>query len=256
MAVAVVLPAGIYCHAVFPLSLVAAASLGYVGLLSRRRWWWAGLCGAVAAMAYPIALGVTLVGAGALAAWWWRRSVRGWPALRAALALGGVPALGLAAVFGNFALLVGRATAYLDAEAHYGDHTKGLLNTFVFLVSSRLRRPVERPDFLHERYLDTVHIEMWATLGLVALLGAALVVALVRARAHAIDGGLLLLAVFAYVTPVAAGTHISQYRSHLLMLPALLLLRHLPGWVTWLLAAAGLPLASVMATLFYTSMLM
>jgi hypothetical protein len=53
-----------------------------------------------------------------------------------------------------------------------------------------------------------------------------------------------------------AGAHISQYRSHTLLVPALVVLRHLPGWVLGLLAGLSLPLAYAMGTLFYPSLLM
>lgn len=68
---------------------------------------------------------------------------------------------------------------------------------------------------------------------------------------EAVDVGLGLFAIAMFLTPVTAGAQFAHYRSHLLLAPVLLTLRHLPVRVLWLLAAVCAPVAYGIATLFF-----
>ena len=65
-----------------------------------------------------------------------------------------------------------------------------------------------------------------------------------------------MFTLLAFVLPLFAGTQISQYRSHALLVPGLLLLRHLPAWLLVPLAVPSALLAYKMAVLFFSWLLM
>ncbi|MFD0595986.1 hypothetical protein ACFQZ4_29935 [Catellatospora coxensis] len=54
LALATLLPAGVYLHAVFPMALAGALLLGCVTFTAARRWVLAGVAGALVAAAYPM----------------------------------------------------------------------------------------------------------------------------------------------------------------------------------------------------------
>ena len=105
---------------------------------------------------------------------------------------------------------------------------------------------------LTDRFYGSVRIEMWVSLGVVLLgCAAAAVVAAAQRRLTALDAGLVVFAVLTFVLPLFAGTQISQYRSHALLVPVLLLIRRLPTWLLVLLTVPSAFLAYRMAALFY-----
>ena len=109
LACAAFAPGVVYLYAVYPMSLFALASVVYVRLLEREHRW-AGVAGAVAALAYPI--GMVLVPLVAL--------------VYARRRLGRIGALAGPAVVAGFALVLaqrlqtGRWTAYFDVANTYG----------------------------------------------------------------------------------------------------------------------------------------
>ena len=257
LALVAVFPVGIYFHAVFPMSLATAATLACLGLAARRRWVLAGLAGAAAAATYPIgaAAGLAAVVVVAAMAWWDRPA---WPRyLGRAASVGGLSLAGLVLVFVVMRLTVGHWDGFLLSQAKYGGQGHNPVSAFITMVSQAQGGPVTvktTPPLAHR--LDiAVRTEMWASLGLV-LLGCALAVAAgVRRRLVPLDAGLAVFGVVTWLVPLFAGTQISQYRSHALLLPVLLLLRHLPGWLLALLTIPAGLLAYRMGTLFYLSML-
>ncbi len=257
LALVVVFPVGIYFHAVFPMSVAVAATLACLALATRRHWVLAGLAGAAAAAAYPVgvATGLGAVAAVAALAGGERNAVPRY-LIRAAL-VGALSLGGLVLVFVVMRVATGHWDAFFLSQDKYGGQRHDPLYAFIAMVSHGPAGPdtVKASRMLTDRLDVAVRAEMWASLGLVLLACACAVVAAVRRRIVALDVGLAFFAVVAWLVPLFAGTQISQYRSHALLLPVLLLLRHLPGWLLGLLTIPAALLAYKMGTLFYVSLL-
>ncbi len=253
LALVTVFPVGVYFHAIFPMSVAVTATLACLALATRRRWLLAGLAGAVAAAAYPIGIvaGLAAVGVAAVLA---GRERAGWRRfLGQAGVVGALSLTGLLLVFVVMQVTVGHWNAFFLSQDKYGGQRYNPVAAFLSLVSQAQVSPEvgkATPGQVHRLDL-TVRTEMWASLGLVLLCCAAAVVAAVRRRFVPLDAGLVVFAVVTFLVPLFAGTQISQYRSHALLLPALLLLRHLPGWLLALLTVPTAVLAYKMGTLFY-----
>jgi hypothetical protein len=257
LALVAVFPAGVYFHAVFPMSLAAATTLACLGLTARRRWVLAGMAGAAAAAAYPIGVAAGLAAVVVVAAMAWRDRPA-WPRyLGRAAIIGGLSLAGLALVSVVLRLTAGHWDGFLLSQAKYGGQGHNPVHSFITMVSHPPGAPVTvrtSPPLVH-RLAVAERAEMWASLGLV-LLGCALALAAgVRRRLVPLDAGLAVFAVVTWLLPLFAGTQISQYRSHALLLPVLLLVRHLPGWLLALLAIPVGLLAYKMGTLFFVSLL-
>ena len=257
VALVVVFPVGVYLHAVFPMSLTVAATLACLGLAVRGRPVAAGLAGAVAAAAYPLGIAaglaavVVMVTAGRQ-----RRQPNGTTVLGATV-LGALSLAGLGLVFVTQQLTTGHWNGFFLSQDKYGGQRHNPVSAFVAMVTQPQGPPVgpATSPALNHRLDLSVRAEMWISLGLV-LAGCAVVAAeALRRRYHALDAGLLVFAVITFVVPLFAGTQISQYRSHTLLLPALLLLRRLPAAVLWLLALPAAVLAYRMGTLFFLKLL-
>ena len=154
-------------------------------------------------------------------------------------------------------LTTGHWNGFFLSQDKYGGQRHNPVSAFVAMVTQPQGPPVgpATSPALNHRLDLSVRAEMWISLGLV-LAGCAVVAAeALRRRYHALDAGLLVFAVITFVVPLFAGTQISQYRSHTLLLPALLLLRRLPAAVLWLLALPAAVLAYRMGTLFFLKLL-
>ena len=257
LALVVVFPVGVYLHAVFPMSLTVAATLACLGLAVRGRPVAAGLAGAVAAAAYPLGIAaglaavVVMVTAGRQ-----RRQPNGTTVLGATV-LGALSLAGLGLVFVTQQLTTGHWNGFFLSQDKYGGQRHNPVSAFVAMVAQPQGPPLgpATSPALNHRLDMSVRAEMWVSLGLL-LAGCAVVAAeALRRRYHALDAGLLVFAVITFVVPLFAGTQISQYRSHTLLLPALLLLRRLPAAVLWLLALPAAVLAYRMGTLFFLKLL-
>ncbi len=261
LALAAVLPAGVYFHAIFPMSLTAAFMTIAVVYLQDRRWLLAGVFSALAAMSYPIGAVIAAAAVGSVAALLWRRELTPRQGLLALLASAAPAALGIGLVFALLRAWVGRWDAYLLIQAKYAPGMLGkdvshnpLLNFDEILTSMPPVR-VAASEAMLSRLEWAVHTELLAALGFVLLVVLAAGLAWSRRQATPLDIGLAVFAVAGYVAPLLAGAHISQYRSHTLLIPAVVVLRHLPVWVLGPLAALSLPLAYAMGTLFFPSLL-
>jgi len=139
-------------------------------------------------------------------------------------------------------LTTGRFDAYLRIQtSNYGHGIHNPVNTFLVVLD---RSPL------------AVSAEMVFGISLLALALLALGHAAAWGQATILDwtlatvyGPLLL------VMPLIAGANQAQFRSHTLLLPLVLLLRHVRASVTAVLAAVAVPLAFVMTTLFLTGVL-
>lgn len=256
LTLAALLPAGVYLHAVFPMALAGALLLACVTAVAARRWVLAGLAGALVAAAYPMGVAVAAIGFGAVVTLLGRGELRSWAALRAALGVIGLPLAGLGAVFAVHRLTVGRWDAYFLIQEHYGNGVHNPLHSLAKLAiePSVIVIAEPRQDLLWVLHTFT-DAELWWSLALALLAVAAAVIASGRGRLRPFDAGLALYAVAMFVGPLIAGPGVSQYRSHTLLLPALLVLRHLPARLLWPYAAAAGVIALPMGMLFSTWLL-
>ncbi|GAA2363016.1 hypothetical protein Cme02nite_41150 [Catellatospora methionotrophica] len=256
LALATLLPAGVYLHAVFPMALAGALLLATVTAVAARRWVLAGLAGALVATAYPMGVAVAAIGFGAVVTLLGRRELRPWAGLRAALAVCGLPLVGLAAVFGVHQLTVGHWNAYMMIQEHYGNGVHNPLESLAELATEPAVIPVAEPrqDLLWSLNVFT-DAELWWSLALALLAVAAAVIASGRGRLRPFDAGLAIYAVALFIGPLIAGPGVSQYRSHTLLLPALLVLRHLPAKLLWPYALVSGVIALPMGMLFSTWLL-
>jgi len=261
VALAAVVPAGVYFHTVFPMALAAALMTLAAVMLQGRRWLGAGVSAGLAAMAYPVAVVIAVAAVAAVGTLLWRREQTPRQAFTALLAAGLPAAAGLGLVFAIMKATVGRWDAYFLIQAKYApgmgkDVEHNPLINFDEILSSMPPVRVQASETMLSRLEWAVHTELLAALGFVLLVLIAAGLAWSRRQATHLDVGLAVFAVAAYITPLMAGAHISQYRSHTLLVPALLVLRHLPAWVLGLLAGLTLPLAYAIGTLFYPALLM
>ncbi|WP_155371844.1 hypothetical protein [Catellatospora vulcania] len=256
LALATLLPSGVYLHAVFPMALAGVLLLGCVTAVAAHRWVLAGLAGALVAAAYPMGVAVAAIGFGAVATLLGRRELRPWAGLRAGLAVCGLPLAGLGAVFGVHQLTVGHWNAYMMIQEHYGNGVHNPLHSLAKLAIEPSVIPIGDPpqDLLWSLHVYT-DAELWWSLALALLAVTAAVVASGHGRLRPFDAGLAIYAVAAFVGPLIAGAGVSQYRSHTLLLPALLVLRHLPARLLWPYAAVAGVIAVPMGMLFSTRLL-
>jgi hypothetical protein len=238
LAIAAALPSGVYFHATYPMSLSVLLVLATFALLVRGRWVLAGLTGAAAATAYPL---VVLLGPAAAAVllippgrWSWRRLAR-------AAYVGAMPVAGLLTVFAVLRVATGRFDAYLRVQARYG---YGWHNPVAVLLS-----------WLHRPQLAVDAEMLFSTVLVTLALGAVGYTAGHRA-ATALDWALAgVYGPLLLVAPLVLGANQAQFRSHTLLLPLVLPLRHLWPPVAAGLATVAVPLAVALAGLFLTRVL-
>ncbi len=256
LALAALLPSGIYLRAVFPMALAVVLLLACVTALRGGRWWWAGIFGALVATAYPMGVAVAAIGFGTVVTLLGRGELRPLTAARAALAVCGLPVAGLLAVFAVHRVTVGHWNAYMMIQEHYGNGVHNPLTSLYKLATEAAVIPVAQPrqDLLWELDVYT-DAELWWSLALVLLTVTAAVIASGRGTLRRYDAGLALYAVAIFVGPLVAGPAVSQYRSHALLLPALLVLRHLPARLLWPYAVSAGVIAAPMGMLFSTWLL-
>jgi hypothetical protein len=236
LAAAALLPSGVYFHATFPMSLAVLLILVTFLLLVRGRWALAGLTGMLAATAYPLAVLLApaavvflLIPAGR---WTWRR-------LAAAAYVGGLTGAGVLAVFGVMQVTTGRWDAYLAIQSsNYGHGVHNPITTYLTLL---------------EWQPHTVSAELLFSTALVLLAVVGLVIAAVRRQATPLDWALgAVYGPLLLITPLVVGAGQAQFRSHTLLLPVVLLLRHLRWPVVAGVAALTSPLTFLMTGLFLT----
>lgn len=246
LVLAAAFPGAVYQHASFPISLLVLAVLVHLDLLRRHRWVPAGVAGAVAAASYP--LGVVLPVTAALGAIVLAQG-RGWTRLRPAVVVGGLVTGGAIATAVRLQVSTGRWDAYLLVQQKYGHGTNDPVGT-LWSTLAPLRGTAGFTG-------DTA--TRWQTLLVAALVLAGLVgtvVALVRrAEGARTDVPVALVVAAMWLMPLVVGAGVSLYRSEAVLVPAVLLLRRLPRDVATAAAVLALPLAYVMAQLFFRGVL-
>ena len=240
------LPAGVYLHSGFPLSLTVLLALLAVLFVTRGRWVLAGLAGGLAATAYPTGVLVAVIATVHLLL---ADGPLRWRIARAAL----VAALGVAgtlAVFTLLAVTTGRFDAYLLVQAKYGNVGHNPFATFKALAANdTLTANTTGPTELLGRVTATAAAELWFSTALVLVTLAAVVHLAVRRRATGLDWALCAYGLLVLLVPLSLGVNVAQYRSHTLLVPVVLALSRAPAWVTTGLLGASVLLMPGMTEL-------
>jgi hypothetical protein len=253
----------VYDHAPFAVSLATLATLLCLHWLARRRWLAAGLAGAVAAASYPIGVLLLVV----VPVWMAVAGRHAGPVagqLGAALAVVGLVAAGFLAVLAVDRWQTGAWDAYLRVQAHYGN--KGLhdpVTSFRHGVAPTPPPPGRRGHRVDTRLAPRLQYVVVATLlalGIAAVaargLGATAARRLVgQAPVTALEWAAALCAPVFWVGQLAAGGGVHHYRSDALLVPVVLLTRHLHWALQLVLVAACGVLAWHMAVLFFQAIL-
>jgi hypothetical protein len=252
LALAAVFPGQVYFFALFPVSLVAFLALGFLLLLSRRRYVLAGLAGAAAAWAYPVGLLLAPVAAAFTLIADRGRSVAQW--LSRALPAAGLAALGIVALLLAYQRWVGAWDAFFLVQAKYGN---GFHNPVaIFLVSldgaGHARYAIQDPNPGYKHLApkaQTVYVA-----GLVVSLVAS-AAAWWRRNLTRTDWVVLCYTVIVWVLPLTQSAAVSRYRSEALLVPCVALVRRLPLPVQVLLVVVAAWIAFEMAPLFFAGKL-
>ncbi|HWB35000.1 MAG TPA: hypothetical protein VHA75_03145 [Rugosimonospora sp.] len=233
LAVAALLPGSVYYHATFPMSLCVLLALASFALLRRGNRVAAGFAGAAAALAYPLGVLVAPAAVGYLLI------APGRPARRrlaTAALVGGLGGAGTLVFFLFLWARTGRFWAYLEIQARYPEQGHDPLRTLLVWLA--------RPE-------PAVSLEMLFSAGLVGLAVLAVGRAARRGRATTLDWALAAVyGPLVFLAPLVVGTNQSEYRAHTLLLPLVLVLRHLRTPVLAALATAGAQLAFALTSLF------
>lgn len=233
LAFAAFTPGVVYHYAVFPLSLLALATVGCLWLLVRQRWLPAGLSGAVAVLSYPLGLvlvPVSLIWILAERAVTARERIR-----RVALSTG--PMLGALVIFAvDLHLETGRWDAYQLVQEKYGHEWQSPLAATWHALTT-------------VSYAGGVAISAQTALVTVAVV-AVLVHAVVRRRTlDRTDGLLLLWAAATWLVPLSQSV-VALQRAQAALLPLAVLVARLPRPVLIPLAATAIPVAVLMEVAF------
>jgi hypothetical protein len=252
LAAAAALPAGIYFHAVFPMSMAVLLALATFVLLERGRWGTAAIVGALTATVYPIAV---LLAPAAVVHVLARTGAPLRQRLVRAACVGGFTVTGTLAVFTLLWATTGRFDAYFLVQEKYSHGLHDPLQTYLLLTLTHYPTVnIYASPEMFDRVATAVGIELVFSTALVLLSLVAVGIATWRSRATPLDWALALYGPLLLVVPLVVGVNVSQYRSHTLLLPIVLVLRHLPAPVTAVLAAVAMPLGYVMSTLFLMAM--
>lgn len=248
LALAAVFPGSIYYHAIFPVSLAVFTTVAFLALLVRGRWVLAGVAGAVSAASYQS--GILLA---AVAGLWMlvaqrHLGLRAW--LGRAVATGGLVCLGLLFVMGLQQLQVGRWDGFLLVEEKYGTG----LNNPIDTIKKNIRPqpdPPHGPNYDPDKHLP----KQWAPRHQFILVNVVVLLAVgatvLAGRITGMDWAILLYTLAYWASPIFVGGNLAQYRTHALLLPCVVLLRHLPTVVTAILVVLAGGVAWEIATLFY-----
>lgn len=231
LALAALLPGTVYHHVTYPISLATLALLGAVAALRARSWPWAAACAALGAAAYPNTGLLALVVPVAVAVRW-----RRWLPVVASFLIGSSGWIFTVAVF---QFDTGRWDAYFLTQKKYGNGVHNPLATANRLLAGSAR-------------LDT-KLSFLAALALSALV--ILAYFQVRAGQRSEQTVLVALTLGLLVIPLIAGPSVSAYRSHALLVPAVLALRDLPAWLTARVTGVSFVIAGMIAVDFYAGLL-
>lgn len=247
LALAAVFPGSIYYHAVFPISLTLLAALACLMLVVNRRWVLAGFAGAVSAAAYQSGVLLALVVLAWMAVTQRQLGWRAW--VGRAVQTSTLICLGLFLVMAVQQLHVGHWNAFVMAERKYGTGLNNPIDTIKRNTFRQVDPP--RPGYDPTKHLPSQRAPRTQFLLATLVVTLAAVATVVRGQVSSMDWAILLYTLATWGTPLIAGGHIALYRTHALLLPCVVLLRHLPRFVILLLAVPAGVVAWQIATLFY-----
>jgi hypothetical protein len=223
-------PGQIYNFAIFPLSMLAFATVASLWFLYRGRALLAGIAGAIAAMTYPA--GVLLA---PIAAIWFltRRAIPLGDRLVGAATAGGLTLVGFWIVVIDQALETGRWNAFFLVQEKY-KQIKGSENPFV-VTWDVIRGAIE-----HSSGVAVAVGVQTALVTLVLLVVAARWIWNWRVR-ESVDSMLLLWGAVAWALPLSQSWSIQ--RGQAVLLPMAVLVARLPARMAWPLAGGAVGVA-------------
>jgi hypothetical protein len=252
LALAALFPGSIYYHALFPVSLAVFTTLLCLGLLARGRWLLAGIAGGLSAASYQSGVLLAVVVVLWMLVTQRHLGVVAW--LGRAAATSGLICLGLLFVMGLQQLEVGRWNGFLLVEEKYGTGFNNPVDTIKKNVVPQ-PDPPHGPNYDPDRHLP----KQWAPrhqfilVSAIVLLGV--VATVVRGQITPMDWAILLYTLAFWISPVVVGGHLAQYRTHALLVPCVVLVRHLPRVVVPVLVVLAAGVGWEIAVLFYRGIL-
>jgi hypothetical protein len=225
-------PGQIYDYAIFPMSMLAFFTVAHLWLLTRRRYVWAGVTAAAAALTYP--LGVLLIPVSALWLFWQRR-------FREAVTTGGIGLTGVIALALDQRLETGHWNAYLLVQRKYHHNLQNpIAATWDYI------RPL-----LHGSPFQYAKGPAWQTATVTAALLIVVIYAVFRQATFGQTERLILFwALVSWVVPLSQGA-LSIQRSQAALLPLAILLRRLPRPLLFALVLGAVLAALAMENLFF-----
>jgi hypothetical protein len=237
-------PGGIYMRAAFPMAMTTFWTVLCLLMLRRRRWLWGGTAGALATFTYPSALDLAVIVGLWVVADGPRDDVR--RRLLPAGGAAGLVGLGFLSALAVFAAQTGRWDAYFLTQAKYHH---GIHNPFTQLL------PMVRGALGTVTGLTGV-IETEATIvaGICIALTVWVAVLAIRGRATRWNALVLLLVLMSWLFPLSQN-NLSYWRSDTLLLPAALLVSHMPSWLAALVVGAAVAVFPFLAYFFFQGQL-
>jgi hypothetical protein len=243
LAYAAFAPGIVYRYAVFPLSLLTLATVAFIALLQRGRWFAAGLAAAVGLLAYPIGLVAAPAGAVWLLA---HRSVPLAERARRIVFMAYPSLVALWAFVLDQWLETGRWNAYLLVQRKYDHH---LQDPFHVVVAAGHR------VFGAGGIFSTGKTLALQTLLVGFVLACVLVELAARRGAYARTDALVAIwAVMAWAMPISEA-NVAAYRGEAALLPLALLVRRLPRPLGAAVTLAAAVLAVSMTKLYLSNVL-
>ncbi len=242
LALAACFPGMIYSYALFPISLLTFLSVVCILCFVRRRYWLAGLVGALCSVAFAIGplIGVVLF----LAALVVDRGPGFW---RVVVRTAGVTFAGFAVWLLVNQWWVGDWRAYFRGQAKYGNGLHNPISTFItaFTGGPVAAYPGENPNTGYDYLIPK------AQSAFIAALVIGLVIWTLRHRpVSRTDCVLLSYTVVFWLLPLVDGASLSRYRIEALLVPSAALCTRLPRVVQVVLVGISVVLSVGLANLF------
>lgn len=227
-------PGQIYYFAIFPLGLLALATVIAVWSFAHGHWWRAGVATAAACLAYPV--GMVLLPVAVLWILFARADLPRRRQLRAVVRAGVTPVAAVAAFVGWEWIQSGRWDAYRLVQQHYSHRFQFPFTSFGAALDELVQGSPTAADYQ----------EIFVTAAIVLVVGA-----MVRRRAAATDVDWLCVALLiAFWTFPRLMANLSYFRDDATLVPLALLFPRLPRSVAIALTVGAVALAVPMEHLF------
>jgi hypothetical protein len=231
MVTAAVFPGIIYYFTLFPISLLILLALVLFKLIATERYRWALIPAFLIPLSYSSAVVVILVVGLWLVAF---RRLRGWRPIALVL---GASALGYLVFLSVLQITVGNWKAEYLVQAKYGNGVHNPVKTLFTLTAPTPGRFFGSGDI----------VALQTQLVLLIIIVLTYVVYDNRARLNSVDQLALCWTYVFWFTPLVVGLGISSYRSNALLLPAVVLFRHMNRALLFLFIVLSAPVAYLLA---------